>query len=220
MRRGMVKLLIVMVCFAGLGGVAEAATTLTWDDLKPEMAPIGGGLRELHPVERYKIGVISRNRETGDEAGAGASSDARIRAEALADELMEQGLDVDRLIQEFRLAQTEATRRRDLLVEDLDGQSIRLAGYLLPLDYSDQGTSEFLLVPYVGACIHVPPPPRNQIVYVRLEQSFKVESLFVPVEVAGLLQTKSTRQSLELVDGRSEISVGYTLDGASVTVLE
>lgn len=219
MRRGMVKLLLMMVCFAGLGGVAEAAT-LTWDDLKPEMAPIGGGLRDLHPVERYKIGVISRNRETGDEAGEGASSDARIRAEALADELMEQGLDVDRLIQEFRLAQTEAKRRRDLLVEDLDGQSIRLAGYLLPLDYSDQGTSEFLLVPYVGACIHVPPPPKNQIVYVRLKQSFKAESLFVPVEVAGLLQTKSTRQSLELVDGRSEISVGYTLDGASVTVLE
>jgi hypothetical protein len=50
----------------------------------------------------------------------------------------------------------------------MDGAAIRIPGYVVPLDRSDRGTSEFLLVPYFGACIHTPPPPSNQIIHVRL----------------------------------------------------
>lgn len=54
-------------------------------------------------------------------------------------------------------------------VKSLDGQYVKLPGYVVPLE-SDEGglLSEFLLVPWFGACIHVPPPPSNQIVFVRL----------------------------------------------------
>ncbi len=51
-------------------------------------------------------------------------------------------------------------------VTALDGASIKLPGYLVPLDESKAGITEFLLVPYFGACIHTPPPPANQIVLV------------------------------------------------------
>jgi len=51
-------------------------------------------------------------------------------------------------------------------VTALDGAAIKLPGYLVPLDESKVGITEFLLVPYFGACIHTPPPPANQIVLV------------------------------------------------------
>jgi hypothetical protein len=48
----------------------------------------------------------------------------------------------------------------------LEGQSVRLPGFVVPLEESREGLKEFLLVPYFGACIHSPPPPANQIVHV------------------------------------------------------
>jgi uncharacterized protein len=48
----------------------------------------------------------------------------------------------------------------------LDGQAIRIPGYIVPLEESKAGLKEFLLVPYFGACIHTPPPPSNQIIHV------------------------------------------------------
>jgi len=49
----------------------------------------------------------------------------------------------------------------------LDGAAVKLPGYLVPLDESKAGITEFLLVPYFGACVHSPPPPANQIVLVQ-----------------------------------------------------
>ena len=61
------------------------------------------------------------------------------------------------------------------MVKALDGQQVRLPGYIVPLEVSEEGrVTEFLLVPYFGACIHVPPPPPNQIVHVTSELGVKV----------------------------------------------
>ncbi len=46
------------------------------------------------------------------------------------------------------------------------GQTVRIPGFVVPLEDSKEGLKEFLLVPYFGACIHSPPPPANQIVHV------------------------------------------------------
>jgi hypothetical protein len=51
-------------------------------------------------------------------------------------------------------------------VEALDGKQVKLPGFVVPLDMNAQSIHEFLLVPYFGACVHVPPPPANQTVYV------------------------------------------------------
>ena len=55
----------------------------------------------------------------------------------------------------------------------------------------------FLLVPYVGACIHVPPPPANQIVFVQLKHGFKSPELFAPVWVTGRISTGMNKTSLQ-----------------------
>lgn len=53
---------------------------------------------------------------------------------------------------------------------ELDGLKVKLPGYVVPLDATQGGKlSQFLLVPYLGACVHSPPPPANQIVHVTLK---------------------------------------------------
>ena len=76
-------------------------------------------------------------------------------------------------------------------VDDLDGRYVRLPGFVVPLE-SDEGgmLSEFLLVPYYGACIHTPPPPPNQIVYVTFDEPVDVRSIYDPFWIIGTMSTK------------------------------
>lgn len=66
------------------------------------------------------------------------------------------------------------------------GQPVRIAGYVVPLEESADGLTEFLLVPTYGACIHTPPPPSNQIIHVVPRAAAKVKSMDV-VWISGVL---------------------------------
>ena len=72
----------------------------------------------------------------------------------------------------------------------LAGQKIKLPAYVIPLDSDVENIKEFLLVPYFGACIHVPPPPPNQIVYGVKEDGLKID-LFDAIWVYGTLQIET-----------------------------
>lgn len=91
-----------------------------------------------------------------------------------------------KLLQEYIETKSSAP-----VVHELDGQRVRIPGYVVPLEYSGTALSEFLLVPYFGACIHVPPPPANQIVYVKTKEPFKPEGLFTAVWVTGTISTNA-----------------------------
>jgi uncharacterized protein len=82
-----------------------------------------------------------------------------------------KGLDVNRLSDADpqaidALAQMRSAWANAPTVNALDGAAVRIAGFVIPLDRVDDTVHEFLLLPYFGACIHVPPPPPNQIIYV------------------------------------------------------
>jgi hypothetical protein len=94
------------------------------------------------------------------------------------------------------------------VVAALDGKLVRIGGYVVPLDFEATNVKEFLLVPYVGACIHVPPPPANQIIYVKTAKGFDVNGTFDPVYVTGTLKADSTFLALA--------ETGYSLDADKV----
>jgi hypothetical protein len=100
----------------------------------------------------------------------------------------------------LQIKRGELMAKRKLLqtsiVEELNGQRVRIPGYLLPLEVSDTKVKEFLLVPYIGACIHVPPPPQNQIVHVKiiLKEGYRVKTMYEPVWVSGEISVKSKDQ--------------------------
>ena len=105
--------------------------------------------------------------------------------------------------------------------QQLDGRRVRIPGYLLPLEFEGKKINEFLLVPYVGACIHTPPPPPNQIVFVTAQESFEAgDGLFTAVGVDGTMKTQRSESSLSFVDGSSDIPSSYMLEAVSVTPYE
>lgn len=92
--------------------------------------------------------------------------------------------------------------------KSLDGKRVRLAGFVVTLERSEKGVSEFLLVPYFGACIHTPPPPANQIVHVLPATPVPPDQAIFPVWVTGTLRTVSVVTS--------EGATGYRIADARV----
>ena len=136
----------------------------------------------------------------------------RKREQELVQQLADEGLDADYLLEQrdiimekYRIAAT-ATRPEVL------GKKVRIPGYLLPLDVKDGAITEFLLVPTIGACIHTPPPPPNQMVFVRYETGFANASLYTPVWIIGELRADERKERVRFLDGSSEIDVTYAMD--------
>ena len=89
--------------------------------------------------------------------------------------------------------------------EELNGSKVKIPGFVIPLEGDDKIVTEFLLVPYFGACIHVPPPPPNQILYVKFEKGAPIQQLWDVVYVVGKLKTQHVSHEMA--------EVGYLLDG-------
>ncbi|KIN60084.1 putative lipoprotein [Sulfitobacter noctilucae] len=79
---------------------------------------------------------------------------------------------------------------------DWNGEIVRLPGYIVPIEYSGTGVTAFMLVPFVGACVHVPPPPANQLVFVTTTMPYQTSGLFEAVNVIGMFGTASTSTQL------------------------
>ncbi|MFN3883132.1 MAG: DUF3299 domain-containing protein [Rhodocyclaceae bacterium] len=69
----------------------------------------------------------------------------------------------------------------------LDGKKIRIAGFALPLERTGDKVTEFLLVPYFGACIHTPPPPANQIIHAKSARPLAGVKMMAPIWAYGTL---------------------------------
>jgi hypothetical protein len=96
---------------------------------------------------------------------------------------------------------------------ELNNQTVSIPGFVVPLETNDENAiTEFFLVPYFGACIHVPPPPPNQIIFVRYEEGLQVEGIWMPFEIKGTLFT-------EKVENETAVSA-YTFIADDVTEFE
>ena len=96
--------------------------------------------------------------------------------------------------------------------KDLDGKAVKIPGFVIPLEGDEHSISEILLVPYFGACFHVPPPPANQIIYITFEKPIALTELWDVVYVSGELKTKT------VVNQYAE--VGYVMDGFGIEPYE
>jgi len=94
------------------------------------------------------------------------------------------------------------------VVDTFDGKRVKIPGFVVPLEGTAELTTEFLLVPYFGACIHVPPPPSNQIVYVKFEGGVRIDNIYDAIWVTGELSTDGWKGDIA--------SVGYRLKGEAV----
>ena len=93
----------------------------------------------------------------------------------------------------------------------LDHRRVRISGFVIPLDAEHGRVREFLLVPYFGACIHVPPPPANQIIDVTAAEPVKGMHMMQTVWVLGPLkiERKETMMGASGYEIRAESVVPY-----------
>lgn len=75
------------------------------------------------------------------------------------------------------------------IIEEMNGLSVRIPGFVVPVEFDEESITEFFLVPYFGACIHSPPPPPNQIMYVHAPKGLKLDTLYDPFWISGKLST-------------------------------
>jgi hypothetical protein len=156
----------------GIAGLAGAQTAPKAAPVaKPAAAPAtapAGGVREitwdaLMPADWDPMkGMKSAN--------FGMFSDADPRAAAMLKELRE-------------------TWDNAPINPAMNGATVKIPGYVVPLEESKAGLTEFLLVPYFGACVHSPPPPANQIIHVQRKTPVKGFQSMDAVWVVGTLKT-------------------------------
>lgn len=69
-------------------------------------------------------------------------------------------------------------------------------------------------MPWVGACIHTPPPPPNQIVYVKSIKPYAMKGAFKAVRVTGRMTATASTKTVYIADGSSDIDIGYSLQAS------
>ena len=157
-------LTIFIIC-TNVSLLAKDARMLEWGDLAPE-----GYFESLEKKQTSMLDGIFDGLGFGNEEEEDESEEAQSAYEKMQSEL-----------------------RAAPIVPELHGKYVKIPGYIVPLEFDfEEGTfSEFLLAPYFGACIHVPPPPSNQIVYVKSPNPLKQKWLDDAVWVTGTMTTDS-----------------------------
>jgi hypothetical protein len=187
--------------------LAEEIRQLGWKDLIPKHLNSQDPLAGLTQIQKdaviWAINMLESLPEREPE-------EYYKEIEKAMPSLKEADIDIINVMQKRKEIQTA-------IVEDLHGRLVRMPGYLLPLEIIGAKVTEFLLVPYIGACIHVPPPPPNQIVYVKsIKEAYRHKGLNDPIWVTGKISVKSMTRDLYLVDGSANVSIGYALEARLV----
>ena len=178
---------VIVVLGATLIPVADTAR-----DFRKETRSVEAATDEFHPMRWADLiptdwSASTQIRQIQEQHRGVADNDPRARAS------------LTKIREVLDAAPTEPS---------LDGRRIRIPGYVVPLGGPSRGALEFLLVPYFGACIHTPPPPSNQIVHVKLSESFKKLAAMDAVWVRGTLTVERNESAVAIS--------GYRLTNASV----
>ena len=205
-------ILILLCALLTPNALADEPRQVMWADLVPRSAAMDNPFLRLTKEQLAWVSEVAAVRDRKNRGDRTLSATERESEQAAERKLQEAGIDVDGLLA-TRMKIIERGRAVNPL---LNGQNVRLPGYLLPLEFSGKQVSEFLLVPWVGACIHTPPPPPNQIVHVKPEKPVEMSGMFAPVWVTGQMTTGAIKKSLSLVDGSADIEVGYSLRASRV----
>lgn len=194
---------------------AEPVRQITWKNLVPQVEIYNDPFLELTTEQKLDLVVVSRTRQL-QSRGQDITPEQTERLNNALKRLEKDLIDIDGLL---ALRGEIAARRKhamEAVNETLNEQQVRLAGYVLPLEMDGRKITEFLLVPYVGACIHEPAPPANQIVLVKFAQGIEIGGQFTPVWVQGKMNTQIGTTKLYLNDGSADIPSSYTLEADAI----
>lgn len=191
------------------------STVVGWDDLRPPTNPDFVD-PYAHLTSRQLIDLAALSRIEFDTRDGIGDVDTE-KGQRLRQKLAEQGLDVDLLLSKVEGVTAHYTQQATDTNPQLDRTSVKLLGYVLPLTQTQDRVVDFLLVPFIGACVHVPPPPPNQLVYVKPDDALDDINLFDQVWLEGTMYPEASSHEFFRVDGEQQVDVSYGIDVASIT---
>ena len=194
---------------------AEQVLKVTWADLSPKVEIYNDPFLKLSPEQKFDLVIVTRTRQLKSR-GVDITPEQLKRFNMALKQLKKDKIDIDGLLALREEITTKRKHAKEAVNETLNQKQIRLAGYVLPLEMDGMKVTEFLLVPYVGACIHEPVPPANQIVLVKFTKGIEITGRFTPVWINGKMITQNTNSQLFLIDGASSIPSSYTLEADSI----
>lgn len=208
---------LVLASITVTSSVAAEMQSISWEDLLPEERRYHDPFVELEYSQINELAKLYRLEVFGADE---ADEEQLAVAAEIREGLVAQGLDPDWLFEQREIVMNQRRLENSEPNPDLIGQTIRMAGYLLPIDLVDQKAFEFLLVPTLGACIHTPPPPANQMVLVQYSKGFEVDELYKPVWIVGEMLAQNQSSTLQLIDGQSNIETTYKMNALSVEIYD
>lgn len=188
--------------------VARPAQVVEWIDLLPEE-----DLRLLESVPAVDHETLTQQSLADDGPRMGLKPNASDSA--FEDQIANAIAEANQQIEEDK---NSARTWRDALTSthvrsEFNNKRIRIAGYVVPIVYNDQNViTELFLVPYFGACIHVPPPPPNQIIYVKYPKGLHLQELYIPFWAEGtiVLETQDNELGMSSYSMRDVKLTEYT----------
>jgi len=186
---------------------------IIWEDLKPH-PHFKDPFKKLSSYELYKLGSLAKIEQ--NTKNKDLSKDDKKRRAELQNWLAQKNIDYKHLLAIQDRVETIRKEQLQNVNRSLDHSSVEISGYLLPLNFQNEKANEFLLVPWVGACIHTPAPAKNQIIYIKTAEWIDAVALFEPVSVSGKIQILEAQNDLFLSDGTSQIASSYSIFSAQV----
>ena len=194
-----------------------AQSAITWDDLQSHSTHLSNPYEQLTTDQTYRLSSLYELKEWVKEKQSGPDSFDIQEIQRLEQSFVDEGLDSAELLTQVDEARAYWQAQSQITNPDLENRSVQLTGYVLPLNenrrqQTDQRVDEFLLVPFVGACIHVPPPPPNQMIYIKPAAAIEKPGLFSSVLVTGTIRQKQGSYELFQVDGSRTVDVSYAME--------
>ena len=205
-------LTLIVLSILTVSVFAADAKILKWQELQPDAPVLRKSISSMSQEQKNRLMRAIQQLELKQQVDGGKVKASSITAADIA-LLKEDFKDLKSLIGDIE--NFEKKRVTDM-IPSLNGQVVELSGYVLPLKLKGKKVTEFLLVPVIGACIHVPAPPPNQMVVVQYPAGFPQGEMFTPVTVTGKLAIKSTKANLALADGANDVDVGYQMSASEV----
>ena len=189
---------------------------LDWSQLIDESAQdYDDPYRELTPEQLTGVVTVARLREVAER---GEFIDEELLSRETA-ALAAAGIDVDGMISQ---RWTVAERREHAATsgnDAVDGREGWLSGFVIPAPPDDDGRPTAYLVPERGMCSHMPPPPPNQLVLLRVPNDWRPQALYEPVRVSGRLSIDPTSRTVPVVDGMVRMRATFSMDVSDIEAL-
>ena len=206
-------LIILISTFSMLG--AQDVKLITWKDLE---APVTfeDPYEKLELKQLQQLGELAYYREIEAMDKSELTNYELSRKDSIIKWLKADKIDYEYLFEIRPKVEAMRAKRGTELNTKLNNSNVEISGYLLPLNFEQGKANEFLLVPWVGACIHTPAPPKNQIIFVKTKDWMDAVELFDPVMLSGKLSVEEQISDLFLGDGTTQINTGYSIINGTI----